>query len=695
MKRLALLAALVVALPDPSSVYALGGGHGTIVLPPPPPPGPPPPPPPPPPPRTSATGAPSAQAKTGSTSPAPTSTGGAATGTTSKGTVTTGGIAPKIPTGPASGVAGVQAIDLTTWEYWWLYNKEAYLDVKRHIEASAVRSGPDAAAESARAWDEVGERILPEIVTALQSNTDYDPRMASLIALARMCDGGVRRRASDVATLCKERQNDPNRTVAEASIMALGILGSEATVPELCALLRDTPDARRKLGGREVPERTRAFAALSLGLLGARTTNEDVRRYAVHSLTAQLSEPNAATPDTHAACSIALGLVPLGATSTEDSGASTSPAGRASDQKGCLAPDAHATVELDLLLGLLKNPKAPTYVRAHLPQSLARLASPGSGHEKVVRALLDRLADPTEKAEIVQGCALALGTLSDAGADKLDVDVRGALTRLADEGDVQARCFALIALAQNAGRGEGPGLEATRTRLTQGIEAGRSRERTWSALALGVLEHSRRGKGATHEASAATLVRALKDARAPEEVGAFAIGCGLAGVRAATPLLIERLSQVKEARALGYVQVALGLLDAPEALSPLNAMLAESRLCSEKLPQTALALTLLEDPLLVPNLIALLGEGTSQSTIGAAASALGAVGDRRAVEPLLALLHDAKNTPATHAAAIAALGRICDRDRLPWQHAVSIGLNYRAMTATLSAEDRGGLLDLH
>lgn len=53
--------------------------------------------------------------------------------------------------------------------------------------------------------------------------------------------------------------------------MALGILGHDASVFDLCALLLDEQAARQTLGGKAVPERMRAFAGLSLGLLGART----------------------------------------------------------------------------------------------------------------------------------------------------------------------------------------------------------------------------------------------------------------------------------------------------------------------------------------------------------------------------------------------------------------------------------------
>lgn len=655
------LLALELAL-HAQPAFALGGDHGPVPLPPPP--------------SSSATGGrESGSASTGgSPSTASTPSGGAApTGPSSA-----GGARASTPTPGGGNAATAPAVDVTTWEYWWLYNKDAYVDLKQHIAASSVASGSDGDAASEMQWDRVGEQVLPEILRALGTSDDHDPTLASLIALARLCDGGLRARAGEIAAACAQREGAGNRTIAERAVVALGVVAHEPSVFELCALMRDQPEARAKLGGRAVPTRTRAFAALSLGLLGARTTNEDARRYAVHHLVRQLGAMAEEQADLQAACAIAIGMIPL--TTYTEPPSTTKTAAR--NETGLAG-----------LIALLGDARTPTHVRAHLPHALANLAASGPWREPAARALLARLADRGERAEIVLGCVLALGQLADASATPLDRDVRAALVRQLDAPDAQARCFAQVALAEVAGRGTGPAVDDVRALLCRGATTRPARERCWSVLALGVLEHAR-GAGQAPAASVQTLQRALQDARSPEEVGAVAIACGLAGVRAAAPALLARLAETKEPRAQGYVALALGLLDAREALEPLRELLEQSRLCSEKLPQTAVALALLEDPLLVTRLVDLLGRGTSQSTLDAACFALGSVGDRRAVEPLLALVRDAKLSDHTRATAISALGRVCDRDRLPWQHAVSAGLNYRAMTVTLSDADHGGLLDL-
>lgn len=670
-----------------SPLAAWGGAHGPPPIPPPPPVGYP-------------TGAPSA----GAGGAAPSGKSGPSTGTgTGAGTAHT---TPTRPTGdsqptpastgrpnlPAAGTAAATAavssgVDLTTWEYWWLYNKDAYLQVKAHIDAAEPRSGEDAALRAQRAWDEAVERVLPQVQAALDLELDVDPILASMIAMARACDGQARVLAESIARECRERRRSSNRAVAEASIMALGILGHDASVFDLCALLLDEQAARQTLGGKAVPERMRAFAGLSLGLLGARTGNEDVRRFAVHHLVRQLRSETGAQPDTQAACVLALGLIPL-ADRGEDARGAPNVAGD--------VPSASLDGELDLLARLLGDTSAPIYVRAHVPKSLANLARAPRLRESALRTLLARIADRGERGEVVLGCIQALGELGETSPAKIDADVREALARQFASGETQARCFSTMALAQIGTRGDdAPGVEAIRALLRASMVTGRStRERSWSALALGVLERGRLGRESVPKESAIGLAGGLRHARSPEEVGAFAIACGLARVGDATPVLLDQLGSVKEPRAQGYVALALGMIQSRDALEPLHELLEESRVCSEKLPQAALALALLEDPSIVTRLLALLEEGSSQSTKQAAATALGAAGDRRALPALLDLLQDRTSIASTRGAAVAAIGRVCDRDPLPWQHGVSEGLNYRAMTVTLSDEGHSGLLDL-
>lgn len=635
-------------------------------------------------------GAPRATPTGGGSAPTPAATGGGISSGITPGGVTGGSAPATVGTGVTGWTAASAGIDWTTWEYWWQYNREDYLNVRRHLDATAAAIGTEASLHGSGAWRDVAERVLQAIEKRLESAPSTEESLSALFALARACDGDLRARAAAVVARCVAHEADGNRSISEGAVMALGVLGDDAAIGELRALLDDTAEARRHVG-KAVPERMRALAAFSLGLLAARSSNEDVHRFVAHHLARQLEASKSATPDAQAACSIALGLLPAAAVEPTMPGAGTT---RDQNARFMLGRADFDAADLQILTGLLSNEHAPTYVRAHVPQALARRSAGGASAPEVTKLLLARLADGGEKAEVVQGCTQALGAMSDASDQPLSVKVREALMRQADTGDVQARCFALVALAQNAGRGEpGIGVEQARARFVGGIQRGHGRERAWSALALGILERARAVDGLPDADAAKVLASGLREARSPDEVGAFATGCGLAGGPLAEDALLARLPTVQGARTRGYLRVALGLMRSEKALTPLRAELESSRRDAEGLPSAALALALLEDPMLVPRLVEFARTSTSQPTMVATLLALGAVGDRRAVEPILEMVEDPDRSAVTRAMGIGALGRICDRDALPWQQVVSRGLNYGAMTATLSADDQGGVLD--
>jgi HEAT repeat protein len=273
------------------------------------------------------------------------------------------------------------------------------------------------------------------------------------------------------------------------------------------------------------------------------------------------------------------------------------------------------------------------------------------------------------------------------------------LRRLLDGSDLQSQCFALIALAQTCARGGENGAEEgaleARNVMLHKLENGKSRERTWAALALGVFEHARIARGLEpSRAVRGALENALKDCGSGDEVGALAIGLGLARDEEAVPVLIARLDRMADARTRGYLAVALGLIGDPRAVSPLQKLLAESRFRPDILQPTAIGLALLEDRTLSMTLVGTLSQATSLASQSAAASVLGWIGDRNSIPPLVELLRKKDVTASARGFAAVALGRVCDRDRLPWNSIVSTGLQYRASTDTLISSDGTGLLDL-
>jgi HEAT repeat protein len=160
-------------------------------------------------------------------------------------------------------------------------------------------------------------------------------------------------------------------------------------------------------------------------------------------------------------------------------------------------------------------------------------------------------------------------------------------------------------------------------------------------------------------------------------------------------VVLTKLERTAEPRLQGYLCVALGLLGDARATKPLKTVLADARFRPELLKSAAIGLAMLEDRTLVPTLVETLSTATSLASQGAAASVIGWIGDRRAVDPLLKLLGNKDVTASARGYAAVALGRVCDRDRLPWNAVVAEDVHYRAATVTLVAGDGTGVLEIY
>jgi len=669
---LACLALTPVALPHGAPIPNTPGGG----FPPPPPASPSPPPPRPEPSAPPASGPPSGPNMPGSAGPGPVS--GVPTGARNPGLVATGG-----DLGPDTG----------SWAMWWHYNRDAFLDLKEHVEANSPVTGDDAAAPgSARTT-----RGIDAMVTALGRERNRDLMSSLLVGLARSCDDLALARGPGMAQLFAPFLSDPDQEVAETAAAALGILRHEAALPDLVALLHDDAAGRKLAGGERVPTRTRAFAAYALGLAASRSEREDFQAFVAHHLQRALEAAvDARSADLPAACVLALGLVPL---PLELRQAPKTGNARRSDDG--LAPRTRAS-QVALLVDLLRDTHLQDRVRAHVPDALARLAQGASPDLRAdviqeITALLDRAG--RESTEVLRGAVLALGRLGDADGDAADLRVRAALKRSADSSDLQTRLFALVSLAQVATR-VGSTEDATAVQnevqklLLERFGRGRNRERSWAALSLGILEHGRLAQGhAASNAVRAALRRELAECTAPEQVGAIAIALGLAHDLGAVRGLLAQLDELRDPIGRGHVATALGLLGLSEAIPPLRAILVKSRYQPELLRETAIALAMLGDDDLVSTLTDDLRQAKSLASQASVARALGFAGGLNAVEPLARMLEDRTLTAGARGFAAVALGMVCDRERVPWNARLSVGVNYLAAPATL-IDGSAGILDI-
>jgi HEAT repeat protein len=565
--------------------------------------------------------------------------------------------------------------------------------------------------------------------------------------------GGATASAVEAATVAilQSRLRDPNQEIAETAALALGILRSEESLPIIEALLSESARGKELVGGRAVSERTRAFAAYGLGLIGTSAKNNRARQVVARALCASLPHSESSTEraapvaDVEVAAVIALSIDRLDADRSASPapaaapGASSPPIGSTggSTAASTAASPGSSTAwisrqtQLRFLRGIFDDARRPPVIRAHAATAIARLGSeaPEELRSEAQEVLLGalRARSKLENAPL-QSCAQSLGLLGTSATDANDRKIRLALVGVLEDADVQARCFALMALAEVGGRirswdedGEGPG--AYRNLITGQLMRGRGMTRPWAAIALGVLERKladarssakpkqtiagpwdsgapgNEGQVSNAEIEAGDRSRAIlrsyfASAKQRTHFGAGAVALGLCRDRKAVPMLLEGLRETSEDQGQGYIALALGMIGDEAAAAPLKELVRTSKYKPEIMEQASIALALLGDKSTAPELAEMLAKAQGQAAQASIATALGRIGDVRTIEPLLKLIDRKDLTASARAFAAAALGQVADTDPMPWYTPIALDLNYVATTGTLLAGDGSGLLEI-
>ena len=333
---------------------------------------------------------------------------------------------------------------------------------------------------------------------------------------------------------------------------------------------------------------------------------------------------------------------------------------------------------------------------------MARLLKDTPGEkDEVAKLLIEALGKHSnEKDEVRMSCVLALGQIGDTDKDKIDVEIRKVLEVESTEGDQQSRHFSMIAMGQVGGRpgaGEGneEGIRDARAFLLNSLTKGKTGIRPWAGLGVGVMERSLAEANMAPSGTAKQVLRdQLKDANSPEQVGAFAIGTGIAQDVESKDLLLAKLKETQEQNARGYIAVGLGLIGDTQAVKPIQDIVKESKYKPDLLKQAAIGLGLLGDKELVLDLVAMLKDAKGLATQAAIASALGFIGDSRSIDPLVEMLRNKDITATARGFAAVALGIVADKEMFPWNSKISTNINYRANTPTLTDGSGAGILDI-
>ncbi len=588
------------------------------------------------------------------------------------------------------------------WQSWWGFNCEPFLDLKAHVFNGCVQSSivgcsfgfPQDIPDPLRPSEHVVQsKVVPALIKALRSEVSSSILCACLLSLAKI--GEPATPGVDLSEVIRPWLASGNLDVQGSAALALGILGKEQDIPWLAAVLRGDGSSLDGAGiavrGQLVPS-VRAFAAYGLGLIGAETSPAG-RRAIVTVLVETLRTASVCDEarDVQVACLNAMGSTPLPFDALTFA---------QTDLRWLRIPNVPIcrAEQIGWLARYLSDAAMAELDRAQVPAALGRLLADAPIEtrirEQIAALLLERqLANPAADTAVLQSSILALGKLGDCDSDAIDVSIRDALAATArNAADEQSRCFAFIALAQVASRpGAGRGAPlwglsgptGARGVLIDAVRRGAPLERRWAALALGVLERRLADRPQASSPETVSVLRAaLARAASSEEIGVNALALGLARAVEAREEVGVKLADLTGPESYGKVALGLGLMNDRGSITALTDRMCTSKFQPQLLVDIAVSRALLGDKEVIPELVTMLGMASGLSSQAGIATALGRVGDVRAIDPLLALLEDHEKTERARAFAAQALGVLADRSMIKPTARYTIDANYRAVTET-------------
>lgn len=584
--------------------------------------------------------------------------------------------------------------DLSTWNYWWEFNKDAYLRLKDAVHRTGPITGEDGFHMGGYRFhreetlkptnDQLRNDVLPALHRAIESTDQRDIASSCMVAMAKI---GQDHPEFTLVDVFKKRLQRPDQEIRETAALAIGIAAriEHGELRLLVDLANDTAGGRQAVGG-EVDVRTRSFAAYGIGLLAHEHSQLAIKREAFEALRMLLRDERSSNRNLKVAAIQAIGILDIGSVEAGDR------ALRA-EAIDCL------TTYFDQALGAGEQ-----LIQAHCPTALARLVGRSSAasalcKQRFAAELRNNDDRRRRSADLQRSSVLALGQLCGPHDDdkSQDAEYSKLLWQIRlDHRDEQTRNFAVLALGQIGGA-------ENRKLLLDGMpRAGKAMERPWFALALGVMAYAGHAERAQQgldpkedRVLGERLAEQFGEAREPGLRSALAVALGLARHLDAAPAMQEcLLGDLQKEEQAGYLCLGLALMDDRTSVETLHKTIAQSARRPILLQQAAVALGLLGDKTAAETLRARLAdENGNLATFAAFASALGRIGDRRSILPLQAMLFDESRSELTRAFAAVAIGGVADRAALPWYAKIAANINYRAAVETLTNQ-QSGILDI-
>ncbi|HGY90317.1 MAG TPA: HEAT repeat domain-containing protein [Planctomycetes bacterium] len=587
---------------------------------------------------------------TPSPSPGPGPAGGGSTPSPTTGGTTTGGISTPAPTaGPVrpggvptgggglpvgggfTGAIKKRRSDAgTSWAAWWFFNDDRFLNLKAKVRSQEQDTDTSDLFMSPGASDtivkvpakKIREKVNPALEYALGDDF-FDTRAAAAIALGKT---GF---PENIAHILKAVSDDDHR-VRESACLGLGILGNKEAVPFLIHVMQNTREAKKALGRGtgDVLTRTRAFAALGLGLIGDRTDISGTQ--AVSALIDMIKNNENGSRDLQVAPLTALGLM-------------------------------RATEAVPFLIDFAKDQENGAWQRAYAITALSKIGDQAA-KDVLVKGLRDK------QNAVVQSSAMGLGLLTPAD-DKKTI---AALQRTVRRGrDLAAKNFAIISLGQIGG-------VSNRNFLVRLVKKGNKFEKTFGALALAVYFNNQKNAGDPERRDVAKMLhKAFNGAKDPIERGAYAISLGIMGYDTAAPDILKTLLKGGQASMRAHLCVALGLMRYEKSTKDIQDIVKEKGDVDLR-RNAAIALGLMGDKGAVDELKKEIQDSAnSQAVQGAVVQGLGFIGDVSAVDTLVQMVKErSKFKDVTRAFAAVALGLLGDKDSISVIDHIAENSNY-------------------
>jgi HEAT repeat protein len=591
---------------------------------------------------------------------------------------TTGGSAPAgTPTSGASPTIAEEA----SWQVWWELNKDAFVqqDVAGH---NGPATGSDdyylgqrkrgSVADTLMPTDvDLRDRVVPALVALIEKDRNRDVQTACLMALGKI---GIDAPGIDLEKVISSRIARDDQEVRETAVLALGVAGRRKALPILLAIASNETEGRRLVERDNVSERTRAFAAYSLGVLALHSDDVDTKQQIHDAMWAILRDKEIKNRDVRTAAVNALGLL-VDASQT--------------------AHKRIAWLTVDELLEWYQQDhgRGNETIQAQAPIAIGRLLGRGTSqvHQRCKQHFAGVLLASVHRSNaILQSAAIALGMLAvPSPTNNEDAAVEKALQIYFEKGvDRQARSFAIMSMGRIGG-------DANRAWLADAYRrANKTSERPWISLALGLIGATDRAAGHPDDDIARVLLDDIATTLKPDVQGAMAIAIGLTGYPEAVATMKRLLHDNEHQETLaGYFSVGLAMLGDQTAVATLSEILERSKRRPFLLVQAAVGLGRLGDRTANERLIAMMKETESVAVLSALANAVGQIGDRRAIDPLIEMTKNDELTKLARAFCAAALGGVGDRSAVPWNMPLSRDSNYAAPVDTLS-NGATGVLDI-